>query len=695
MDLQDKKRVFRLVIVCAIGIAVNVVGNLLSSRLHWNIFLDSVGTVLTSVFSGYVPGIIVGLFTNLIEGIYEPGAVYYAIINVCIAIAAYYFYNKSLLKRWFGYPGLILVLTLVGGGHGYFYSWIVNGLISGKLNPSGLFLERFAYDFADKALTVLILALALKLLPEGVLRWLKIEGWQQKPLSQAEAMSVQMNRNRKVSLRIKITLLLLGASVSIGVTAMVISTFLYKDYTIEEHINLAEGVTNIASAMIEADKVDSYMELGGESEDYRETEEKLYRIRDGYPNIQYIYVYKIMEDGCHVVFDLDTVELEGNVAGEIIPFDKSFSQYIPALLAGKPIDPIITNDTYGWLITVYKPLYDSEGVCRCYVAADISMNLVNEKIYTFLAKLASIFLGFVILIVASGLWISKYNIVFPINTMSFSASGFAYDDEKALGENVEKLRMLDIHTGDEIENMYQAFSKTTENNMRYANALHTKTETISRMQNALIMVLADMVESRDESTGDHVRKTAAYTRIIMEKMKELGYYTEQLTEQFMYDVEHSAPLHDIGKIQVSDTILNKNGKLTDEEFEIMKTHTTAGGRIIEQVIETVPDSQYLKAAKNLAEFHHEKWNGKGYPHGLSGEDIPLSARIMAVADVFDALVSERCYKKAFPFEQAMEIIRKDAGTHFDPKVADAFIKAGDEVRKIAEHFGSHRAKEDR
>jgi response regulator RpfG family c-di-GMP phosphodiesterase len=172
----------------------------------------------------------------------------------------------------------------------------------------------------------------------------------------------------------------------------------------------------------------------------------------------------------------------------------------------------------------------------------------------------------------------------------------------------------------------------------------------------------------------------------MNKLREKGYYKEQLTEQFMYDVENSAPLHDIGKIKIPDRILNKNGKLDDDEYEIMKTHTIAGRDIIEQAMQTVPRSQYLHEAKNLAEFHHEKWNGKGYPHGLAGENIPLSARIMAVADVFDALVSERCYKKAFSFEVAMEIIQKDAGTHFDPKVAECFIEAADEVRAVAEYY---------
>ena len=152
----------------------------------------------------------------------------------------------------------------------------------------------------------------------------------------------------------------------------------------------------------------------------------------------------------------------------------------------------------------------------------------------------------------------------------------------------------------------------------------------------------------------------------------------------MNDVVNSAPLHDIGKIQVSDTILNKPGKLTDEEFMMMKTHTTAGAQVIQHAMNTVSkdDSGYLKEAMNLAQFHHEKWNGTGYPCGLKGEEIPLSARIMAVADVFDALVSRRSYKEGFPFEKAMAIIQEGSGMHFDPRIVTAFMQASDEVRQV-------------
>ena len=154
--------------------------------------------------------------------------------------------------------------------------------------------------------------------------------------------------------------------------------------------------------------------------------------------------------------------------------------------------------------------------------------------------------------------------------------------------------------------------------------MERQSEVINKLQNGLILVLADMVESRDQCTGDHVRKTAAYTDIIMRQLKKEGVYTDQLTDEFVYDVVNSAPLHDIGKIQVSDAILNKPGKLTDEEFEIMKTHTTAGAEVIAHAMNTVSEenSGYLREAMNLAHYHHEKWNGAGYPCGLKGEEIP-------------------------------------------------------------------------
>ncbi|MBO4732380.1 MAG: HD domain-containing protein [Spirochaetaceae bacterium] len=214
-----------------------------------------------------------------------------------------------------------------------------------------------------------------------------------------------------------------------------------------------------------------------------------------------------------------------------------------------------------------------------------------------------------------------------------------------------------------------------------ADQYKKQNKSILRLQNGIILVMAELVESRDKRTGSHLRKTAEYVRIIIEQMKKHGVYTDQLTDTFVEDVIHSAPLHDIGKIHVPDAILNKPGKLTDEEYEEIKKHTTAGRDIINSAIEMMSEenSGYLKEARTLAYCHHEKWDGTGYPQGLSGEQIPLSARIMAIADMFDALMSERSYKQVYSFEEAMETIKKESGTHFDPHIAEVFVSAGNEI----------------
>jgi HD-GYP domain-containing protein (c-di-GMP phosphodiesterase class II) len=170
----------------------------------------------------------------------------------------------------------------------------------------------------------------------------------------------------------------------------------------------------------------------------------------------------------------------------------------------------------------------------------------------------------------------------------------------------------------------------------------------------------------------------------MKNMRKMGIHLGVLTDEYIDDVYKSAPLHDIGKIRITDAILNKPGKLTPDEFEIMKQHALYGGEMIEKLLESLTQASYLEVARDIAMYHHEKWDGSGYPYGLKGEEIPLSARIMAVADVFDALISDRVYKKAFSFEKAMSIIQEESGTHFDPEVVKAFMLDPEDVRAAAD-----------
>ena len=198
------------------------------------------------------------------------------------------------------------------------------------------------------------------------------------------------------------------------------------------------------------------------------------------------------------------------------------------------------------------------------------------------------------------------------------------------------------------------------------------------MQSKVIEDLASVIETRDIGTGQHVKRTKKYVGIIARELRKLDKYKDVLTDATIKDIENAAPLHDVGKIAVPDYILLKPGKLSDEEFEKIKTHSSKGGEMIQNIFANFADKTILDRAFNIATAHHEKWNGKGYPKGLEGEEIPIEARLMAIADVFDALVSDRVYKKAIPPKEAFDIIVEGSGTHFDPEIIDAIIRIEDE-----------------
>lgn len=195
----------------------------------------------------------------------------------------------------------------------------------------------------------------------------------------------------------------------------------------------------------------------------------------------------------------------------------------------------------------------------------------------------------------------------------------------------------------------------------------------------MVTSFATLVESRDNSTGGHIKRTKSYVSIIINEMKKLPEYKDILSKDYVRDVLNAAPMHDIGKIATPDSILQKPGKLTEEEYEIMKSHASDGGEIIKKTFEDINDPEYLRIAYEVARFHHEKWNGKGYPNGLMREEIPLHSRIMAIADVFDAVSAKRCYRDALPLDVCFKIIEEGAGTDFDPKLVRLFLDAKDKV----------------
>lgn len=208
-----------------------------------------------------------------------------------------------------------------------------------------------------------------------------------------------------------------------------------------------------------------------------------------------------------------------------------------------------------------------------------------------------------------------------------------------------------------------------------------KTKEFECLQDMVSVGFAQIIESRDGTTGGHIKNTAKYFEIFVNAISKKNKYKYIMTDKYIKNLIRAAPLHDIGKIGINDNILLKGEKLSDEEFEQMKKHTIIGGEVLQNVLQGIKDVDFIKIAKDMALFHHERWDGTGYSLGLSGEDIPLCARILSVVDVYDALTAKRPYKEPFSHDQALKIILDGSGTYFDPLLIDIFWEVEDEILK--------------
>ena len=406
-------------------------------------------------------------------------------------------------------------------------------------------------------------------------------------------------------------LVVLVLLLSIGNAAF--SVFLYTNSFRDERIKIADGTASLAAAFISPDKVDLYLEEGESAPGYEETRSTLRDILRNSTGVQYLYVLRISEDGCHFIFDAES-EVEGSMdayaPGEVIPFEDAFKPYLPALFEGKEIDPIESNDVSGWVITVYHPIYDDRGRCVCYVGADVSLDDGSDSINHFLIRVVLWSALFLVLILSVAAWLSH-------NYQKIT-------EWEALAKKQEQSRQL-------IREIVTAFSKT--------------------------------VDMKDKYTNGHSFRVARYTAMLT---RELG-YDEETVEKY-YNI---ALMHDIGKIGIPEEVLNKPGKLTDEEFAIIKSHTVLGYNVLKD-IGIMPDLAEGAVA------HHERPDGKGYPKGLKQDEIPRVAQIIAVADTFDAMYSNRPYRKRMNFEKAVSIIKEVSGTQLTGDVVDAFLRLVDQ-----------------
>jgi len=693
-----------IVIAVIAGIAANVIPNFLATFFDLPLYLDTVGTISAAILAGLFPGILIAVITCVICGVYNNYSIYFTLIGALVALSTYALTKNDGLKKKTGVIRLILILSLIGGVLGTLVQWMLLGRVqfdavaesteslvrlTGIGHVPSSVVVSIGLNLVDKGICAGIAFAVCHFMPERIKKALLKGGWRQKPLTNEEFRDLlYRTRGKKTSMQKKISVMLSIVVLSLTGILCVISLNLYFENVKKEYTKNARSAAFFASSVVDADMVERYLREGRKAPGYDETESLLYKIRDNSQGVEFLYIVKIKQDGCHFVFDLNSEDTEAYSPGEVIEFEEAFIPYLPDLYEGKAIPPIESNDAFGWLLTAYTPIRDGNGKTVAYAAADVSMKYLSGFAFDFITKIVLIFSGFFITILVYGIWFTRYSFVYPVGSMTAVTKGFISqkDDQKTLDKKTGKLTSLDIHTGDEIEELYESISRMATGIDEQIRELRYYASSTAQMQNGLIMTMADMVENRDSDTGAHIQKTAAYVRIILEGLKKKGYYHEKLSSKYISDVVMSAPLHDVGKINIPDAILNKPGKLTDEEYEIMKTHTTAGKQIIENAINKVQGENYLKEARNMAAYHHERWDGKGYPEGLREEVIPLSARVMAVADVFDALASPRIYKPAFPFEKAIGIIEEGSGTQFDPKCVEVFLESLDEVKAVLKKY---------
>jgi putative two-component system response regulator len=223
-------------------------------------------------------------------------------------------------------------------------------------------------------------------------------------------------------------------------------------------------------------------------------------------------------------------------------------------------------------------------------------------------------------------------------------------------------------------------------NLKLEERVHEQVQQITVAQQATIFALAKLAASRNLETGEHLQRMCEYSRVLSEKLRLLPKYASVIDEDFIRNIYAASPLHDIGKVAIPDRILLKIDKLTEEEYNIMKTHTIIGGKTLREVDQQHPGNDFVHVGIEIAESHHERWDGNGYPYGLAGEDIPLAGRILALGDVYDAHISERVYKEAFSHDRSREIILSGSGKNFDSDIVEAFVSAEDEFIAIGKRY---------
>ena len=502
----------KFMFICFTGLLLNLLGSAVAEIFNLPIFLDTSGTIFIAALGSYMPGIAVGFLTNLLKSLFDSHQMYYASFSIIIAI-----FTTVMARRGFflSLGKVIVLIPLIAIFMACCSVNIENFLRSANLlqtvsefNTS--FVKNFSFEFIDKTISVLLAFFLIKKTPNDIKKSFRTLGQRQAPLSEEMKRAVDNEDYLSSSLRTKLLLILMLSSFFVSFSIAFISYQIFKDAALGERIKSVSGITTVILSELNPAQIDNFVNHGRNDKNYKAVESKLYTLKNTNPEIRYIYVYRFSEAGCQVVFDISTADFTGDNAGEIIEFDPAAFPYKDDLIAGRPVPPIISNDEYGRLLTIYKPLYDDKGKCQCYAAVDLSLDSLTEETGDFVIRLLTLFVGCFIFIFVLGLWFIENNIILPLNTMAYCARSFSYDNAAERQQNMEMIKGLKITTGDEIENLYSALIRSAENVAEYLEHLKLAKVEVANMK---VKVLAmDELANTDSLTGIK-NKTAYATRI--------------------------------------------------------------------------------------------------------------------------------------------------------------------------------------
>lgn len=515
---------------------------------------------------------------------------------------------------------------------------------------------------------------------------------------------IVLKENKHKGISIKILTAVYSAVVIIVLTIVivVVGYSLYENHVMENYRKYATTVLEYAYSVAEEYSFGDMIAAREMPEEYEEMRADLNHVKES-SDIDYLYAvyFEDINDIHSLTYAINTKTAEELKNGGTYTYlgtpceegsfeEETLKTLRNSVMTGRTDSDVLEgySEGYGHMFNGYKVLFDSVGNAVGLICVEIDILNIRGELIHYIRNIALFVAAFTIVITVIFVGLSEYYIIYPIAKLTESARDFVKNigDQESIDRCVEKIESIGVRSNNEIGELYSTVTRMESDMADQYRDIRRYSENAMKMRDGLIVLMADMVENRDSDTGDHIQKTAAYVRIILDGLKRKGYYSDLLKPQYMDYVVKSAPLHDVGKIKIPDAILNKPGRLTAEEFEIMKTHATIGKEIIDKAISTIEGGSYLREARNMAAYHHERWDGKGYPEGLREEAIPLSARIMAVADVFDALASPRVYKPPFPMDKALEMIAEGKGTQFDPLCVEVFLESVSEIREVLNKF---------